>query len=239
MPPPDAGTLHLLQAEMYAVGFATGTVAAEDMAWEAAWEQAETLLGTNILTGTVAGERHIWPRGWVDYGTNFRYLQLKKTHLVSVVTCTLTHDLGNCDCGTDDVTACALEYNPRQSIIEVRSSQASISAGCGCVLCNKEAWIDVTYIAGVWNTLADIPATVKLALVTLAQDWKGLMATAGAAAAAAFVDQWSSMDYSERRGLLTKTAAGSSPAANLAAAVFRKYKVSRMVALRGRPSVTG
>jgi hypothetical protein len=239
MPPPDAGTLHAFQAEMYAVGFPTGTAAVDDMAWEAAWDGAETLLGTNLLTGTVGPERHIWPRGWVDWDTPYRYLQLAKTYLVSVTTATLTHDLGECDCGTDDVSACVLPYDLRRSVVEVRPTDAGICAGCGCVLCNKEAWIDVTYVAGVWNTLGDIPATVKLAIATLAQEWKQIMATAGASAASALVTQWSSMDYSETKGLQVKTAAGPSPAANLAAGVFRRYKVNRMVGLRGRPSVTG
>jgi len=239
MPVPDTATLRALQFEMNAIGFATGTTALEDLAWEAAWEQAETLLGSNLLTGTVAAERHIWPRGWLDYDANFRYLQLDKTYLTSVVTCTLTHDLGECDCGTDDVSACVLPYDLRRSVVEIRSSEASISAGCGCVMCNKEAWVDITYVAGAWNTPADIPATVKLAIATLAQDWKSLALSGGATASAGFVDQWSSMDYSERLGLLAKTEAGSSPAANLAAGVFRKYKVKRMVALRGRPSVGG
>jgi len=235
---PTDDVLHGLQAEMAAVGFATGTAALEDMAWQAAWDQAETLLGSNILTGTVT-ERHIWPRGWLDYDANFRYLQLNKTYLTSVITATLTHDLGECDCGTDDVSACVLEYDLRRSVVEIRSSEASISAGCGCVMCNKEAWVDIVYIAGAWDTPADIPATVKLAIATLAQDWKNLALSGGATVSAGFIDQWSSMDYSERLGLLVKTDAGSSPAANLAAMVFRKYKVKRMVALRGRPSVTG
>jgi hypothetical protein len=239
MSAPDVATLHNLQLEMNNVGFLTGAEALEDMAWETAWEQAEDMVGTNLLTGTVAEERHIWPRGWLDYDLNFRYLQLEKTWLISVTTATLTHDLGNCECGTDDVSACVLEYNLKQSIAEIRSSEAAISAGCGCVMCNKEAWLDVTYVAGLYNTPADMPSSVKIAIATLAQDWKRLMDTAGGSAADGFIDQWSSMDYSEKRGLLQRTPGGPSPAANAAWLALRKLRVNRMVALRGRPSQGG
>jgi hypothetical protein len=224
---------------MWAVGFPTGTAALEDMAYAAAWSQAEALLGSNLLTGTVAAERHIWPRGWLDYDLNFRYLQLDKTYLTSVVTATLTHDLGNCDCGTDDVSACVLPYDLRRSVVEVRASDAPISGGCGCVMCNREAWIDITYVAGAWNTPGDIPADVKLAIATLAQEWKALALSGGASAGAAFVTQWSSMDYSEQLGALVNTPADKSAAANLAATVFRRYRVNRMVGFRGRPAIDG
>lgn len=239
MPLPDMATLHALQLEMNAVGFVTGTQAAEDMAWESAWDQAETLAGTNLLTGTVADERHVWPRGWTDYDAGFRYLQLNNTHIVSALTATLIHDLGSCTCETDDVSACFIMYSPRRAEVQVRAESAGISLGCACVSCGLEAYVDVTYVAGLWNTPADLPADVRLALATLAQDWKRLMLTAGATAADGFVTQWSSMDYSERRGLLRRTAIGTSPAQNLAANVFRKYKINRMVGLRGRPTVSG
>ena len=121
----------------------------------------------------------------------------------------------------------------------MRACGGAISYGCGCVNCAKEAYVDVSYIAGLWNTPADLPSNVKLVLATLAQDWKRLMATAGATAPDGFVSQFSSMDYSERRGLLRPTAIGTSPAHNMAAQVFRKHKVNRMMGLRGRPSVTG
>ena len=65
------------------------------------------------------------------------------------------------------------------------------------------------------------------------------METAGGSAADGYVDQWSSMDYSEKRGLLQRTAIGPSPAANMAQRVFRKLRVNRMLSLRGRPSQGG
>ncbi len=233
---PDLATLHTLQAEMNNLGFATGTQAVEDSAWSTAWESAEEFVSTNLLTGTISAERHVWPAGWTDYGENFwRMVQLKKTHLTTVTTATIVHDIGSCDCDTDDVTGCVVYYSKERSQVEIRASSASLSAGCGCLLCNKPAYVDFDYVAGLWACVEDLPDKVKLALAVLAKEFKELMETDGASASAAFVDQWSSMDYSEKRGFAAKTSLGASPQANMAARLLKGYRIRRMPALRGRP----
>ena len=234
---PDTATLHALQLEMNNVGFLTGTQAQEDMAWEMGWEDAETFLSTNLLTGTVADERHIWPQGWLDYDSNFRFVELRKTHVISITSTTVVHDLGSCSCETDTITGCVILWERRQGVVEVRREGLALSAGCCCAAENKPTNVDVTYVAGIWNTPADLPGTVKMALAILAQEYKELMNTAGATAGAGFVNSWRSMDYSETGGLLSKTVIGASPQANMAARLLRKYKVLRMAAFRGRPSV--
>jgi len=237
MSEPDAATIDALELEMNAIGFLTGTVAAlDDVAYKMAWQVAEDYLGTNLITGTVAAERHIFPQGWLDFDLNFRFLQLDKTYLVSVTTATVVHDLGSCDCDTDDVSACVLAYDLRQSTVEVRASSGAISAGCTCLLDLKPAWVDVTYVAGIWACLADIPATVKVALAILAKEFQALGASGGATVSASFVTEWQSMDYQERLNLTT-TVLGSSPQANMAARLLRGYRVTRMVGFRGRPAV--
>lgn len=234
---PDTATLHALQLEMNNVGFLTGTQAQEDMAWGMAWEDAETFLSTNLLTGTVADERHIWPQGWLDYDSNFRFLQLKRVHVISITTALVVHDLGSCSCETDTITGCIILWRPIAGEVEVRREGVALSANCCCAAENKPTNVDVTYVAGLWNTPADLPDTVKMALAILAREYKQLMDTAGATAGAGFVNQWRSMDYSETGGLLSKTLIGASPEANMAARFLRKYQVRRMVAFRGRPSV--
>jgi hypothetical protein len=233
---PDPGVIAALQAEMNNVGFLTGTQAQEDMAWGMAQEDAETFLSTNLLTGTVAEERHIWPQGWLDYDTNFRFLQLKKTHVRSITLVQVVHDLESCNCETDTITGCMLLYRPLAGEVEVRHEGVAFCGGCCCAAQNKPAWVDVTYVAGLWDTLADMPGTVKMALAILAREYKQLMQTAGASAGSGFVNSWRSMDYSETGGLLSKTVIGSSPEANYAARLLRKYQVRRMVAFRGRPA---
>lgn len=236
---PDDATLDSLQVWSASVGFMAGTDAQEDMAWAMAWESVEDYLSTNILTGTIADERHVFPRGFLDYNTNFRYLQLDKNYLISITAATVAHDTGRCDCVTDDIAACMLLYDPRRSIVEVRACGSSIAGGCNCLGAGLAAWVDVSYVAGIWNTLADIPDTVKMALAVLAQEAKDIAASSGANVGAGFVNSWRSMDYSETVGLQGKTPLGTSAAANYAYQKLRKYKVRRMAAFRGRPSVIG
>jgi hypothetical protein len=236
---PDSATLHSLQAWAESVGFMTGTAAQEDMAWAVAWEGVEEYLSTNILTGTVADERHIFPRGFLDYDTNFRYLMLDKTYLQSITSVVVAHDTGSCDCDTDDIAGCVLEYDLRRSIVEVRDAGSAITAGCGCLGCGRPAWVDVAYVAGLWNTPADIPDSVKLSLAVLAAEAKDISGSGGANVGAGFVNSWRSMDYSESAGLQATTPLGSSAAANFAYQKLRKYKIRRMVGFRGRPSVIG
>jgi hypothetical protein len=236
---PDDATLHSLQAWAESVGFTTGTAALEDMAWATAWEGAEDYLSTNILTGAIADERHIFPRGFLDYDTNFRYLMLDKTYLQSITSVVVAHDTGSCDCDTDDIVGCVLTYDLKRSIVEVREAGGAIAAGCGCLGCGKPAWVDVAYVAGIWNTPADIPISVKMALAVLAAEAKDIAGSGGASVGAGFVNSWRSMDYSESSGLQAKTPLGTSAAANYAYQKLRKYKVRRMAGLRGRPSVIG
>lgn len=237
---PDSGTIDALEVELHAIGFLSGTAAAlEDVAVKMAWSAAESYLGTNLLTGTVADEQHIWPRGWLDYDPEFRFIQLQKCHVLTITSALVTHDVGTCDCDLTDVAACLLVHNPRTGVVEVRASLGSVASGCSCILDSKPVWVTVTYVAGLWNSLGDMPDDVKFAIAILTSEFVALAAGGGAGVNAGFVTQWSSMDYSESLGLLQTSILGSSPAANWALRLLRPYKVRRMVGFRGRPSVTG
>ncbi len=233
---PDPAVIDALQLEMNAIGFMTGTSAAlDDVAYGMAWEAAEAYLGTNLLMTGTDCERHMFPKGWLDFDANFRYLQLNKANLVSVVSATVVHDMASCDCYTDDVTACTLAYDLRQSIVEIRAGAGAIAAGCGCLACGLPAWVDICYIAGLWASLADMPDGVKVAVAILAQEFQALVGGGGANINASFVTQWSSMDYSETLALVG-TVLGSSAQASMADRLLRPFKVKRMVGFRGRPA---
>lgn len=232
---PDTATLRTIVSEMNAYGFLSGTQGQDDIAWAIAWDMAEDALGTNILTGTVSAERQMWPAGWIEYNVPFRMVQLNKTHLISVDTATIVHDLGNCSCGTDDVTGCVIPYSLERSEVEIRSTEEAICQGCSCVRCSLPAYVDWTYTAGIWNALEDLPYDVKVALAILAKEQRSLAESDGAEMADGFVDQWRSMDYSERRGLLRRSKLGTSASANQAERLLKKYRIRRMVGMRSRP----
>ena len=126
-------------------------------------------------------------------------------------------------------------YSLERSEVQLRSTEAAICQGCSCIRCAMPAYVDVTYTAGIWNALGDLPYDVMVGLAILAKEQRGLAESDGSVMADGFVDEWRSMDYSERRGLLRRTALGSSPSANQAERLLKKYRIRRMVGFRSRP----
>jgi len=232
---PDDTTLEALADEAVTLGFITGSAAQNLAAWAIAWELGEAAVAGNFLTGTDC-DVYDRPTGWLDYAENFGYLMLKRPHLVSVDSVTINHDLFDCACGTEDVTGCAVVYNSRLGIVRLESCQSP--ANCSCST-GRPGQVTICATSGLFNTLGDLPQTVKMALALLASWWLTVLSSGGADASSGFVDSWRSMDYSESLKFIESNVLGSSPQAAAAWQLLRRYRVKRAVAARGHYPTQG
>jgi len=232
---PDEATLEALAAEAVALGFITGSEAQNLAAWEIAWELAETAVAGNLLTGTDC-DVYDRPTGWLDYNEQFAYLMLKRPHLISINSVVINHDLFDCSCGNDDVSGCAVVYNSRLAIVRLESCQSPANCSCSA---GRPAQVTICATSGLFNTLGDLPQTVKMAIALLASWWLTVLSSGGADASSGFVDSWRSMDYAESLKFLEKTVLGSSPQALAAWQLLRRYRVVRPVSIRGHYPTQG
>jgi len=232
---PDEATLQALADEAVILGFITGSAAQNLAAWEIAWELAESAIGGNLLTGTDC-DVYDRPTGWLDHNETFAYLMLKRPHLVSINSVTINHDLFDCACGTDDVTGCAVVYNSRLAIIRLESCQSPANCSCSS---GRPGQVTICATTGLFNTLGDLPQTVKTALALLASWWISLLSSGGADASSGFVDSWRSMDYSESLKFIETSLLGSSPQAAAAWQLLRRYRVKRAIPIRGHYPTQG
>jgi len=231
---PDEATLDALADEAVALGFITGTAAQNLAAWEIAWELAESAIGgataaANLLTGTDC-DVYDRPTGWLDYNETFGYLMLKRPHLISIQSVVINHDLFDCACGNDDVSGCAVVYNSRLGIVRLESCQSPANCSCSA---GRPGQVTICASSGLFNTLSDLPQTVKVALALLASWWISLLESGGAEASLGFIDSWRSMDYSESLKFIETSVLGSSPQAAAAWQLLRRYRVVRAVPIRG------
>ncbi len=227
---PDDATLQAVIDEVAGLGFATGTAAQNLAAMSIAWELAEYAIGTNLLTGT-ACEEYNWPTGWVDWDQPFRMVQLRKTRLTSITSVTIHHELFDCACGEELISGCATIYNHDRSEIALTDC---LSPGglCGCST-QHPFKSEICYVAGLYNTVGDLADSIVTALGLLFSWWFNLLATGGSDASSGFLQSWRSMDYSESYGFITKNIIGTSPQAAAAWMLLRRFRIYRIVAIRG------
>jgi len=213
------------------LGFLSGTSTDIALAaMETAWDLAERGLSTGILITGTSCEVYDRPTGHIDYNERFGFLQLQQTNLVSIESVTILHDKFACDCVDQEVAGCAHVYNSLFGHIRVEDCYGPCE--CACAATGRPSQIQVCYMAGLWNTLADVPRSVLIALGLIAQWYAEVMETSGEQASTAFVSQWSSMDYSESYDFLEKNIIGTSPQLALAWNNLRRYKTRRGVAMR-------
>lgn len=228
---PDSATLESLIAEGNELGFISGTAAVDLAAISVAWELAEAYVGTNLLTGTACDEMN-WPDGWQDFAMSFKVAPMPRTRLISIDSVTVLDD--ECECSDPgDIKI----VDARRGLVQFCACQG----GCGVCdsLCGRgcEPWtgrVEVCYTCGIWDSLADMPFTVKSALWLLASWWAGVFTSGGADASSAFLQNWHSMDYGEGFDVTNRSSPlGSSPQAAAAATLLRDWRVIRAVAIRG------
>lgn len=233
MIPPDA-VLDTILGEIEAQGFASGTSTGQDLAaLSVAWELVEYAIGTNLLASGTAGdqcEEHYWPTGWADAGYAWRMIALNKSRLISLDTITIVHELHDCDCGTEDITGCAIIGNHDRS--ELKLENCAGPGSCLCAANNSPLRVDVCYKAGLYTTVAAFDRSVITALGLLYSWWLDLLDTGGGSAGSGFIDSWRSMDYSESYKFIEKTLLGASPQSAAAWTLLRRFRIWRAVVLR-------
>jgi len=225
-----------IESEWASYGYITGTAtqAQAENAVDITENMMELGLNTALQTGT-ATEMHTWPGGSLYRG--IRPLQLDKDRIISVDAIAPQHDIG-CEFADIEVTVGeGLIKHAESGIIEIRDD-------CGwCCPCNTcgygvvafQVEIDYTYGFGL-TALGPTTSWGKMVRFWIAQ-WaqQVLNAILGLPSMILLgdIEAWSSMTYSERRGL-SITPFGDSPLANAMWSQLRGLNVKRAIKFGGR-----
>lgn len=160
-----------------------------------------TLLLPQIITGTFPANSNKFIT--TDYGYVHRVISAKVLSVNNLQTCELSSDSG-CVFIADD-TFGYLNFS-------------CIQSACGCAGWKVPYQYQVVYEAGLPTGTAS-QADVLLALTVVAQEQLNEMIypNANESPGARGIEQWSSLDYSEKRKTLKRTSLGQSARANFAA----------------------
>jgi len=160
-----------------------------------------TLLLPHIITGTYPANAYDFIT--TDYGYVQRVLSSKVLSINSLQSCELASDTG-CVFVAED-TFGYLNFS-------------CLYSSCGCATWKVPYQYQIVYEAGLPTGTAS-QADVLMALTIVAQEQLNEMAypNANETPGARGVEQWSSLDYSEKRKKLKRTALGQSARANFAA----------------------
>jgi hypothetical protein len=160
-----------------------------------------TFLLSTIVTGTYPHNREQFIA--TDYGYVQRVLSASVLSLNNLQTCTLQTD-----------TACVFVFNDTFGYLNL----SCVNSTCGCAGWLQPYQFQIAYEAGLPTGTANLPG-VEHALVIVAELALNEMAypRANESAGDRGIEQWSAMDYSEKRKPLKRTALGQSARANYAA----------------------
>lgn len=190
-----------------AYGGQTGTAPAaqRNAAYFIAEKHVTNYVGTFLLPTTVTGT-------YSYNGSNFVVTDYGYVHSVKSVVCQSIDSLTSCTLSDKD--GCAFIFNDTFGYLNVSCANNQ----CGCAGWGQPYKYQIAYEAGLPTGTAS-QADILLALTVVAQETLNEMIYphANESDGARGVEKWSSLDYSETRKKLKRTALGQSARANFAA----------------------